>query len=236
VYSITANVPFSRSFTGNGNFFNLIFANGNVGTTSTLNINTAYGTLQPSTNLGNLPVSLDEVNGTTLSLGRKVNSLSLPVVQAKNNIYFAAVNNLTVAPNATDIFNISGSPLKTVILKSLKISGTQNVTGNIVIRVLKKSTGNSGTGTILTSIPASSLFPSSVVNALVYNSNPTLGTILGALNVTQLLLQASNGIASAQQIELLTDDIILNNANDCISINLFGTQTIPGSNIHISAT
>jgi hypothetical protein len=67
-FPIAANTPFSRSFTANGNYFNLAFQNTGASTTTTLNISTAYGTLFPATNLGNVPVALNEVNGASLSL------------------------------------------------------------------------------------------------------------------------------------------------------------------------
>lgn len=80
VYSIAANVPFSRAFVGNGNYFNLTFLNSGGSTTTTLNINTAYGTLPSATNLGNAPMSLEEVSGVAISLGSKAAASSIPVV------------------------------------------------------------------------------------------------------------------------------------------------------------
>lgn len=65
-YEIIAWVPFSRSFTANGNYFNLTFKNTWNQTTTTLNINTFFGTLPASTNKWNLPVSLEEVKGQDL--------------------------------------------------------------------------------------------------------------------------------------------------------------------------
>ncbi len=84
-YPIAAGVPFSRSFVGNGNYFNLTFQNTGVATTTTLNINTAYGTLPAATNLGNSPVSLDEVSGSAMSLGQKAAASSLPVVLSSDS-------------------------------------------------------------------------------------------------------------------------------------------------------
>ena len=61
--SVLAGVPFSRCFTANGNYFGLTFQNNGGSTTTTLNINTAFGTLPAVTSAGNLPTSMDEVNG-----------------------------------------------------------------------------------------------------------------------------------------------------------------------------
>lgn len=66
-YTITANVPFSRCLQANGNYFNLTFKNTGSSTTTTLNINVAYGTLPSVTALGNGQVSIDEINGIASS-------------------------------------------------------------------------------------------------------------------------------------------------------------------------
>jgi hypothetical protein len=79
IYNLTASVPFSRSFVGNGNYFNVTFQNTGGSTTTTFVLNTAYGILPSSTNLGNAPVSLDEVSGTAFSLGAQTIAGSLPV-------------------------------------------------------------------------------------------------------------------------------------------------------------
>lgn len=106
--SITAGTPFSRAFTANGNYFNLTFQNTGGSTTTTLRIDTAYGTLTPSTNLGNVPNSLNEVNGTAISLGQVTMAASLPVAIASNQTSIPVTDNsgsLTVdAPVATPVF------------------------------------------------------------------------------------------------------------------------------------
>lgn len=114
-YTIVAGVPFSRNFVGNGNYFNLSFQNTGGSTTTTLAIDTAYGTLPAATNLGNGPVSLDEVNGTALILGQRAAALSLPVTLSNENVQdlyvtgqaaqTALINNIipaTAGASATD--------------------------------------------------------------------------------------------------------------------------------------
>jgi len=67
VYSLSAGVPFSRAFTGNGNYFNLTYKNIDSSSTTTLQIDTAYGTLSATTNLGNGNISINEINGDSIS-------------------------------------------------------------------------------------------------------------------------------------------------------------------------
>jgi hypothetical protein len=95
VYTIAAGVPFSRSFTGNGNYFNLVFQNTGASTTTTLNINTAYGILESVTNLGNSPVSLNEINGVAIDT-------SIPVGGIAATVNPSASTNGTVTTLMTD--------------------------------------------------------------------------------------------------------------------------------------
>ena len=67
VYTIQPAIPFSRSVVANGNYYNITFKNNGLATTTTLNINLSLGTLPPATNLGNTPVSLDEVAGISMT-------------------------------------------------------------------------------------------------------------------------------------------------------------------------
>ena len=58
---------FSRSITLNGNYTNLTYKNTGFATTTTLRIDTAFGTIPATTSLGNSQVSLDEINGTAIT-------------------------------------------------------------------------------------------------------------------------------------------------------------------------
>jgi hypothetical protein len=82
--AIGAAFGLARSFPLNGNFFNLKFTNNGGSTTTTLNINTAYGTIGVSTQLLNTATALNEVNGAAISLGQAAMAASLPVTLASN--------------------------------------------------------------------------------------------------------------------------------------------------------
>jgi hypothetical protein len=82
--SIVANVPYSEAYTANGNYFKATFTNTGGSTTTTFNLNVAYGTLPAVSSLGNGLVSLNEVNGTAFNLGQQAMGVSLPVVIANN--------------------------------------------------------------------------------------------------------------------------------------------------------
>lgn len=66
-FNILAGIGFARSGVVNGNFVNVTFRNIGTGTTTTFNLNTAYGTIPSSTQLNNFPISLDEAGGIALT-------------------------------------------------------------------------------------------------------------------------------------------------------------------------
>ena len=79
-----ANVPIARSGVINGNYIKVTYQNTGASTTTTFQLDTAYGTIPASTQLNNFPMSLSEVNGTAISLGQTTMAASLPVVIASN--------------------------------------------------------------------------------------------------------------------------------------------------------
>lgn len=94
-FSITAGTGFSRSIPYNGNYAKYSFTNTSGSPTAALNINVAFGTLPPTTNAGNQPVSLDEINGTSLTVGQKTSALSIPVVIASDQSSIAVKGSST---------------------------------------------------------------------------------------------------------------------------------------------
>lgn len=95
-YTTTASVPFARSGVINGNYINITYQNTGGSTTTTLNVDTAYGTIPSATQLNNGPVALNEVNGTAISLGQTTKALSLPITIA-SDVNFVSVVNSSVA-------------------------------------------------------------------------------------------------------------------------------------------
>lgn len=142
-YSIQANVPFSRSFTVNGNYFNLSFLNSGGAATTTLNINTAYGTLPVSSNLGNSTVSLDEINGnafTSVTKGVQATN-NLPVQQIKDSgrviktfyaTFTAATTEalVTLTPNTGGLAGSTGTSFAVTAGKTLRIQSIAVTTRN----------------------------------------------------------------------------------------------------------
>lgn len=106
VIPIAANVPFSRAYTANGNYFRLTFQNTSGSATTTLLINTAFGTLPAVTDAGFGPVDLSAVNGVPISLGQVLKSASLPVTIASDQ------GSITVAGPTGSGTALSGNPTR----------------------------------------------------------------------------------------------------------------------------
>lgn len=73
-YMLSGAAPFSQSIVANGNYCQVTLQNLGGATTTTLNLNTAYGTLPPTTQLGNIANAITEVGGVAIVYGG-----SLPV-------------------------------------------------------------------------------------------------------------------------------------------------------------
>jgi len=82
------NVPIVRSGVINGNYIKVTYQNTGLSATTTFTLDTAFGTIPSATQLNNGPVSLQEVNGTAISLGQTTMVASLPVTIASNQAAF----------------------------------------------------------------------------------------------------------------------------------------------------
>lgn len=94
----TAGSCFGRSFPINGNFLSISYTNNGLVATTTLNINVAFGNINATTQLLNMPVSLNEINGTALTIGQGTMAASLPVTIASNQ---NAISDTTSTGNIT---------------------------------------------------------------------------------------------------------------------------------------
>ena len=109
-FAITAGTPFARSGVMNGNYAQVTFQNTGASTTTTLRIDTAYGTIPSATALNNAPSAINEINGTAISLGSKVSASSFPVVIASDQA--------TLNTNRPDLF-ITGQAAQTALVNNI---------------------------------------------------------------------------------------------------------------------
>jgi hypothetical protein len=232
VFSITANTQFSRSFAINGNYVNVVFTNNGGATTTTLNINTAYGTIPSASSRGNTPVSLDEINGTVFNLQNG----ALPVTLANSllNSYCAVASAIIPVAAAQDIFWITGSATKTIKILNIGISATQTTFGTVPLFIIKRSTANSGgTPTTQTSVPNDSNFAAATATVISNTGSVTTGTSVGTIKTTKMKVGATTSLFGTDELRYEFDQpIVLRGATQLLAVNL-GAATVTGGSYSI---
>lgn len=116
-YTLTANQGFNQPITVSGSYYRVLVQNTSGSSTTNLFLETWLGILPvvPNlTNLGNIPSAINEVSGTSLTLGQKDPSLSIPVT-TPNDLYFigqsgltGTVNNIIPTTTSTDGTDLTG--------------------------------------------------------------------------------------------------------------------------------
>ena len=158
-FAITAKASgncFGRSFPINGNYFSVSFTNTGASATTTLNINVAYGNINATTQLLNLPVSLNEINGTAFALGQTTMAASLPVVLASNQASIPVAATLQAGsavagkvgidqttPGTTNLVALTAETTKVIgtVNQAAITKGTQGTTG-ITVQALNDAGRN----------------------------------------------------------------------------------------------
>ena len=145
VYLIVANVPFSRCITANGNYLNLTFQNTGGSTTTTLNINTAFGTLPAVTAMGNGPIAIAEIDGAAIASGNGVTgpgslrvTLASDTTANTNPFLMTQVASAAQGAGSTHHLISAASTNATSVKASAGTIGTLQVSNlNVVTRYLK---------------------------------------------------------------------------------------------------
>jgi hypothetical protein len=114
-YPVVASVPFSRSGVINGNYIKVTFQNTGLATTTTLNLNTAYGTIPSVSALNNMPVSIDEVSG--IAITARADGV-LKVSGDPSTLFIDQFESL----NTTDNWTTGGSVAPTAVTGTLTVA------------------------------------------------------------------------------------------------------------------
>lgn len=196
-YTIVANVPFSRSFVLNGNYFRAAFTNNGGATTTTFNLNTAYGTIPSATALGNGQVSLDEINGTAFVGATKgvQPALALPtqnlidsgrVKKIFSATFTAATTEalVTLTPITDGVAGTTGTSFSVTAGKRFRLQSACIITRNagaaaqgVVIQVRQTSTG------------------------AITTTSPLIGTVAAGTGIAVANVSAANCYTFADGIE-----------------------------------
>lgn len=105
------------------------------------------------------------------------------------NSYRASVTGLATAASATDFFTITGASGKVVTVQRIACSGIASTAGTPDIVLLRRSAANSaGTSTTPTVVKLDTTSPNASAVVRAYTANPTLGALVGNLDVAKLAL------------------------------------------------
>ena len=116
------------------------------------------------------------------------------VYSAKYNTYGATILALTPAASATDFFTVTGSAAHTIVIRNVSCVGVSTAAASIPVQLVLRSTANTGgTSTAPTMSPMDSSDPAATAVVAAYTANPTLGTLIGSVDVAML----STGPATA---------------------------------------
>ena len=156
--------------------------------------------------------------------------------------YSANVSELLAANSPTDIFAITGAANTKIEIIGISFSATKNNTGFIDLKIIKRSTANSGgTSTTLTNVPHDSADAASMATVRAYTANPTLGTAVGEIYSEKTLVPSAtaNSARGSSAISLASTldskPITLRSASEVLAINLNG-MTAAGISIDASIT
>jgi len=135
VFTIAAGVQFSRSFPLNGNYVQVKVQNTGASTTTTFNLNTAYGTIGSSDSAGNTPVSgtISAIQSGTWNIG---SITTLPAITGSVSVSnFPATQAVsgTVAATQSGTWNIGSITTLPALPTGANVIGgvTQSGTWNI---------------------------------------------------------------------------------------------------------
>ncbi len=162
---------------------------------------------------------------------------SLSVKTANEQSYSATIVGLVPPATPTDIFCLTGSATKTVVLKRVDLSGTATALTVIDVLITKHSTADTGgTSTAPTAVPHDSTNAAATAAVAAYTVNPTVGTVVGTLDGFKMTL-STTATQNNERIKLYGTEelqaIRLRGTSEQACINLNGVTT-GGNNYDIS--
>jgi hypothetical protein len=140
--------------------------------------------------------------------------------------YSACAGSLGVAANPTDVFTITGSATKTVLIQKIKLSGTQQNAGSADFIFIRRSTANTGgTSTTITAGQHDSNDAAPTATVRAYTANPTLGTAAGNIRFSSVFIPSKSGTGGSPTLFPFGDipnesPIVLRGTSQVLAINM----------------
>ena len=212
-YSVTAGVGFSRCVIANGNYFRLTFQNTGGSSTTTLNVNTAFGTLPAATQLGNAPVAIQEIaSGVTIPVSLAVNPTIANTSFIATQSTAGNLNATVVGTGTLAVQNTAATPAGTNLIGKVT---TSDGTNSITIKPASTASISTDTAQVVALSPNTPL-PAGA-NAIGAVTTTQLASTLGAkttanspaFNIAsdQLLATGQATMANSQPVVLASDQM-----------------------------
>lgn len=151
--------------------------------------------------------------------------------------YRASITGLVPASTITDFFSLAGSPMKTVLVRSLRVWAVATAAEALELYLLKRLSANSGgTAVAAPAIALDSLDPPSGAAAQGYSFGPSaLGTSAGAVGNAKLYVAAAGSLVTPVAWDFTAmKPVVLRGAGEQLCLNLNGaTFTTTGLNVDV---
>lgn len=152
--------------------------------------------------------------------------------------YGAQIVGLVPAAATTDLFTITGSATKTIVVTKIRFGATTTLGSTKDIVLLKRSTANSaGTSTSPAVVPFDSADPAGTAVVRAYTANPTLGTVIGAFKAYKFQISAVGTANQDLQMEFdpfTTKGVVLRGTSQVLAVSGNGVAFAAGASIDIS--
>jgi hypothetical protein len=148
-----------------------------------------------------------------------------------NATYAAAVQHVSPASAATDVYCISGSSTKTVYVTRAQFSADATASASIDVLLIKRTTADTGAASTVTAIPYDSNDGAATATLKQYNVNPTISGVGVTIRADELGVALDvNGYPNQPLVwdfgTRSTKFMILRGVNESLCFNL-NAQTLP---------
>lgn len=196
-------------------------------------------TLGSKTQVNSIPVVLasDQTQLPT-TLGTKVSANSFAVTHAEDPTYAACSGPFAAAATPTDVFTITGSASRIIIVRKIVVTATQTTAGYVRMSIVKRSADNTaGTSTAATKVPYDSNYAGATNTVRHYTVNPTsLGAVIGSVCDDKIFVPVTTVVANPPQVWNFTEDdspgIRLRGVAEILALNL-NAITISGNSFNV---
>lgn len=161
---------------------------------------------------------------------------------ARQQTFSASAVGITSAATATDLFTLSGSATKLVVVTGIDCSGIATTAGVADLLLVKRSTANTGgTSTTPTPVPLDSANGTATAVLRAYTANPTVGTAVGTMGAKKLGLPLATGAKAPDTTWNFVQDnynrpIVLRGVAQSLALNGNGVTLAAGAAVSCTVT